>query len=57
MIPRWRSYCQENMTGNPLTGLTPPYCCACPKPGQEIPTSYVVIFLIVNEVRGDCSVC
>jgi hypothetical protein len=24
---------------------------------QEIPTSYVVIFLIVNEVRGDCSVC
>jgi hypothetical protein len=21
MIPRWRSYCQENMTGNPLTGI------------------------------------
>ena len=24
----------------PLTCLTPPHCCACPKPGPRFPTSY-----------------
>ena len=28
----------------PLTGLTLPYFCACPKPGPGILMSYVVIF-------------
>ena len=26
--------------GIPLPGLTPPYFCACPKPGPRFPTSY-----------------
>jgi hypothetical protein len=32
----------------PLTGLTPPHFCACPKPGPEFPTSYVVGFFCVQ---------
>jgi hypothetical protein len=30
-----------------LTGLTPPYLCACPKAGPGFPSSYVVVFFFV----------
>ena len=40
-----RSSYQEERVGIPLTGLTPPHFYACPKPGPEFPTSYVVVFL------------
>jgi hypothetical protein len=36
---------------DPLTGLTPPYVCACPKPGPGFPTSYVVVFWGVQWVQ------
>jgi hypothetical protein len=35
----------------PLTDLTPPYCCACPKLGPEFPTSYVMTFSMFNDLR------
>ena len=43
-------YCTSTTTGTYfdeciLTGLTLPYCCACPKPGLGFPTSHVVGFL------------
>ena len=45
---------QEGRFGIPLTGLTPPHFCACPKPGPGFPTTYVVgLFFFVfflNEV-------
>jgi len=31
--------------GVPLSGLTPPHVCACPKPEPGFPSSYVVVFL------------
>jgi hypothetical protein len=38
----WRS---RGRVGMPLNGLTPPYLCACPKPGSGFPTSYVGVIL------------
>ena len=35
---------------NTLTGLTLLKFCACPKPGQGFPTSYLVIFLMFNDL-------
>jgi hypothetical protein len=29
----------------PLTDLSPPHVCACPKAGNEFPTLYTVVFL------------
>ena len=46
----WISSYQEERGGIPLTDLTPPHCCTCPKTGLWYPTSYVM-------VRGDCSFC
>jgi hypothetical protein len=37
--------------GIPLTGLTPPYVCACPKPGPGFPASYVVVFFMFSDLR------
>jgi hypothetical protein len=37
----------------PLTDLTPPYCCACPKLGPEFPTSYVMTFTMFNDLRWE----
>jgi hypothetical protein len=34
-----------------LTGLTPQHLCACPKPWPEFTTTYIVVFLIFNELR------
>jgi hypothetical protein len=39
---------QEGRVGIPLTGLTPPYFCACPKPGPAFPMSYVVVIFYVK---------
>jgi hypothetical protein len=33
-----------------LTGLTLLQVCACPKPGRGFPTSYVVVFLMFNDL-------
>ena len=43
--------------GKTVTGLTPPYFCACLKSAPEFPTSYVVVFLCSVKTRGDCSFC
>jgi hypothetical protein len=32
-----------------VSALTPPYVCACPKPGLGFPTSYVVVFFVFSE--------
>ena len=32
-----------------LTSLTPPHCCACPKPGPGFTTLYIVVFLGFSE--------
>ena len=29
--------------GIPLTGLMPPHCCTCPRPGTAFPKSYVLV--------------
>ena len=36
----------------PLTGLSPPHSCACPKTGPGIPRSYVEVFFSVFSERG-----
>ena len=51
MYFRWRSSYQEGRVRIPLTGLTPPALCTCPKPGLGFPTSYAVAFLVLNEFR------
>ena len=40
---RWRFIYAEGWIGIILAGLTLPHCCVCPKPGPEIPASYVVV--------------
>jgi hypothetical protein len=40
----WSSY-QEGRVGIPLTSLTLPHFCACPKTGSGIPTSYISALL------------
>ena len=49
-----RSSHQERRVGIPLTDLTPPHLCACPKPGPGFPMSHVVVFLCWWEM--DCFV-
>jgi len=39
---------------DPLTGLTLPHICACPKPGHEFPTSYVVDLFMFSGLRWLC---
>ena len=34
-----------------LDGSTLPHFCACPKPGPGFPTSYVVVFVVLNDLR------
>ena len=41
---------QDGRVGNPLTGLTLPHYCACPKPGSGYSTPYVMVFLFVQGV-------
>jgi len=46
------------MSGIPLTGLTLPHVCACPRPGSGFQTSYVVIFLCsVSSAKMRGSLC
>jgi hypothetical protein len=33
--------------------LIPPQLCPCPKPGYELPSTYVVIFSMFNNLRKD----
>ena len=32
-----------------LTGLISPHLSACPKPGLELPVTYVVVFVVFSE--------
>jgi hypothetical protein len=50
---------KRGRVGITLTGLTPPYLCACSKPGPGFPTSYIWVFFCFRwvEVRGDCLFC
>jgi hypothetical protein len=41
------------VVGIPLTGSTPPYFCACPKPGPGLPTSYFMVFFVFRELRWE----
>jgi hypothetical protein len=41
----------------PCTNLTLPYLCACLKPGPEFPPSYVMVFLIFNDLKSEVIVC
>jgi len=45
--------------GIPLTDLTQPHFCACPKPGLGLSMLYVFVFFCVQwfDVRGGCSFC
>ena len=58
---RWNGSYQKGRIVVPLTGLTPPQCCACPKPGPWFPTSYVVDFFLgllsSGKMRDDSSFC
>jgi len=45
-----RSSYQEGRVGIPLTGLTLPHSCACPKPGTGFPMSCIVVsFFVFSE--------
>ena len=41
----------------PCTSLTLPYLCACPKPGPGFPPSYVMVFLMFNDLKSEVIVC
>ena len=47
---RGSSY-QEERVGIPLTSLTLPHVCACPKQGLRFPLLYVVVFFVFIELR------
>ena len=40
-----------------LNGLPQPHFCACPKPRSGFLTSYVVVFLMFNDLRLEVIVC
>jgi hypothetical protein len=46
-----RSKYQEKRVGVPLIGFIPLHCCACLIPGSGFPTSYVVVFFMLNVLR------
>ena len=50
---RCRFNYQEGKVWNPLTGWTPPYFCTCFKPEPGIPSPYVVVFLLFNDLRWE----
>jgi hypothetical protein len=50
-----RSSYQQKRVGIPLTNLTLPHFCACPKPGPGFPTSHHGLLSSVR-IRGDCFV-
>ena len=52
----WRSNYQEWRVRIPLSGLTPPHFCSCPKLEHGFPMSYIVILFHVQwvEVRAGC---
>jgi len=39
--------------GIPLTSLTTPHCCACPKPRHVFPTSYAMVFFMFNDLMWE----
>jgi hypothetical protein len=52
----WRSSYQERRgVGIPLTGLTPPHVCVCPKSGPVFPMLYVMVFVCLAKMRCGCS--
>jgi len=55
----WRLSYQEGRPrfGIPLTCLTLPHFCACPKPGPGFPTSYAMVFFVLSELRWEARCC
>jgi len=53
MYCRLRFSYQERKVEMPLTSLTPPHGCACPKPRPRISTSNSLIFFAFNELRKE----
>ena len=49
----WRLDYQWGWVRTPLTGLTPPYVWACPKPGPGCPMPYVIVFTVFNGLRWE----
>ena len=52
-----RSNYQEGRVRIPLTSLTLPHLCACPKPEPWFLKSYVVVFFMFNELGWEVIVC
>jgi hypothetical protein len=57
----WRSSYQEGRAKVPLTCISPPHLCACPKPESGFLTSHVMVFSLCSvslvKMRGECSLC
>jgi hypothetical protein len=58
-VLHWRAGYQEGRVKIPLTCLTPPHFCVCPKPGIDFQRHIFFNFFYVQwvEMRGDCSFC
>ena len=58
-IIRKEDYILRGSVWIPLTNLTPPHCCACPKSGPRFPLAYVMVFFCVQwfEVRKSYFFC
>jgi hypothetical protein len=46
-------YFQDGRVGIPLTSLTLPHLCAFLKPRPGFPTSYILVFFMFNEFKGE----
>jgi hypothetical protein len=57
-ITIWDQFIKIGRAEIPLTGLTPPYVCACPKPGLGFSKCHLSwsYFVHLFEIRGSCSV-
>jgi hypothetical protein len=51
----WKSNYFE--VGIPLTDLASPHICTYPNPGRGLPTSYVLVFFMINDLRREVVVC
>ena len=48
-----RSHYQKGYAMIPLSGLIPSQVCVCPKPGPEFPTSYVLVFVMFDQLKWE----
>jgi hypothetical protein len=45
-----RSNYQQGRVGIPLTALTLPHVCACPKPGPRFPSANVMVYFVFSDL-------